>query len=396
LAAETGLEEGVQEHSWRRRVHEIIESGFGVEPLATMIHGLLVALVCLNVAAFAAATIPEVGESHGSALRAFNLVAAGVFLAEYVLRLWSCVELPFLSHMGRGRARWLFANQLLQVIDVLAFAPAIATFIVGIDFSAAIPLSFLKVARYSTPLQSLGHVLASERGPLFGALLAMITLLLVASSVMYFLERDAQPRAFRSIPDAVWWALITLATIGYGYVVPVTPLGKLFTSIFVLFGLTIFALPIGIIVSGFAQDVSRREFMITWHLVARIPLFSGLQATAVSQIMTLLQSRSCQVGEEIVRRGEEGNCMYIIASGEVIVELDDGEARLGEGEFFGEMSLLDRRPRSHNVVAAKRCRLLMLEREDLENLGRRHPEILRRVREVAARRRSEVATAPSD
>jgi voltage-gated potassium channel len=118
----------------------------------------------------------------------------------------------------------------------------------------------------------------------------------------------------------------------------------------------------------------------------RVPLFAGLNAAALAEIMTLLTSRTFESGDLIIRRGEDATVLFCIASGESIVELDDGEVRLGEGDFFGEMAVLEHRSHHHAVVAATRCRCLMLDREDLERLGRRHPEIVRRIRAVASRR----------
>ena len=133
----------------------------------------------------------------------------------------------------------------------------------------------------------------------------------------------------------------------------------------------------------------RREFAITWSLVARVPLFAGLDASAVAQIMTLLYSATYQEGDVIVRRGQPADTMFIIAAGEVIVETDQGEVRLGEGEFFGELALLEHRPHQHRVTAASKCRCLVLDRADLERFGRRHPEITRRVHEVAKKRQAD-------
>ena len=102
--------------------------------------------------------------------------------------------------------------------------------------------------------------------------------------------------------------------------------------------------------------------------------------------MTILTSRTFEPGDLVMRRGEEASALYCIASGEVIVELEDGEVRLGEGDVFGELALLEHRSHRHSIVAATRCRCLVLDRYDLERLGRRHPEIVRRIRHVASQR----------
>ena len=307
--------------------------------------------------------------------------------------MWSAVELPFGDQASPWPTRLAHALRPMLLVDLAAFALPLAALAAG-DHTAALILrliAFLKIARYSPALQSLGRVIALERAALLGAGLIMLTLLLVAGAGMYLIERHAQPDRFGTLPDALWWALVTLATVGYGDVYPVTALGKLFTAVMVLSGVGVFALPVGIIVTGFTQDLARRDFVVTWTLVARVPVFANLDAAALAQIMALLRSETFEAGEEVVRTGEPAQAMYFIASGEVAVDADGGEVRLGQGDFFGEMALIERRAHTHAVTAMTRCRLLVLEREDFERLGRRHPQILERVRATARSRAGKTA-----
>ena len=172
----------------------------------------------------------------------------------------------------------------------------------------------------------------------------------------------------------------------HGDVVPITTLGKALGGLIMIFGLGMFALPIGIIATGFSQEANRREFVITWGMVARVPIFAHLQAAAVAQIGALLYSRTYQEGEAIVRVGESADVMFFIASGEVAVEVEHGQVRLGEGDFFGEMALLYHRQREHNVTAVTKCRVLVLDKSDFERLCHREPELLSRIRSVAEAR----------
>jgi voltage-gated potassium channel len=365
----------------------------GHDPLAVAINSFLVAIICLNVVAVAAETVPSVWARFGAALERLAWLSIAVFAAEYVLRIWSAAELPFSANRNRWSARLIHAGGALQVVDLLAFLPAGAAMLLVEDqgtVSALRLLCFLKLARYSPALHSLGRVIAAERGALLGALLVMLSFLLLAGTGMYLIERDVQPIVFGTLPNALWWALVTLATVGYGDAIPLTPTGRLFTAVMIICGVAVYALPIGIIATGFAQELTRRDFMVTWTLLARVPLFAGLDAAAVAQIMTLLESRTYEAGEQIVRAGEPGESMFFIASGEVIVAADHGEVRLGQGEFFGEMSILEHRPRGHNVSAASYCRLLLLNRDDFERMGRRHPHILDQIKATAAKRGGKV------
>ena len=150
------------------------------------------------------------------------------------------------------------------------------------------------------------------------ALLVMLILLLFASTGIYFLERDAQPGAFGSIPAASWWALSTLTTVGYGDVIPVTPPGKLLGVVVMLLGVGVFALPIAIITAGFSQESMRHQFVATWSMVARIPMFANMSRVELADITKLLDTRSYDPGVPIVRAGDVGDGMYILASGEAL------------------------------------------------------------------------------
>lgn len=372
---------------FRRQVHFALEAGLGHTLAGTLVSGCMISLAVANVIACAAWSVPEIQAAHGNWIWWLDVASAMIFAGEYVLRLWSCTELPFFAQGAAWRERLRYAAQPMQIVDLLSFVPTYVGLVTGTNLWAAMMLRFLKIARYSPALHSLGRVIAAERSALFGALVIMTGLVMFGATMMYFIERTAQPVTFGSIPAAAWWSVVTLATIGYGDAVPITPLGKAFAGVMMIAGIAAFALPFGIIASGFGREATRRDFMVSWMLVARVPLFGGLDAAAVSQIITLLRSRTFDAGDVIVRRGMQGDCMYFLVSGDVVVETETGEVTLKEGDFFGEMALLEHRPRSSTVRATTRVRALVLDREDLERLARRHPAIMARIREVATSRR---------
>ena len=374
---------------WRYRVHHILDAGIGHSSAGTLLHGSLIILALVNVVACAAFSVADIRVRHGALIRFIDYASAAIFATEYILRIWSSTELPFFAAVPAWRARAHFAMRPMQIVDLMAFLPSLIGLLMGLDLWAAMMLRFLKVARYSPALHSLGRVIAAERGSLFGALVIMTGLVMFSATGMYFIEREAQPATFGSIPASIWWAVITLATVGYGDAVPVTPLGKLFASLVMIAGLAAFALPFGIIASGFGREATRRDFMVSWLLLARVPLFAGLDPAAVGQIIALLHSRMFEADEVIVRRGTPGDSMFFVVSGEVVVEADQGDIILQEGDFFGEMALLEHRPRSSSVRAATRVRALVLDREDLERLGRKHPAILQRINDTADVRRQQ-------
>ena len=180
----------------------------------------------------------------------------------------------------------------------------------------------------------------------------------------------------------MWWAIVTLGTIGYGDAVPVTPLGKLVAAVTIMCGLVMIALPVGIIANAFSDQIHRRDFLVTWGMVARVPLFNGLDATAIAQIMRLLRAQTANAGDVIVRRGDAAHSMYFIANGEVGVELEGKRISLGVGHFFGEIAVLRRARRSATVRATARTNLLVLDASDFHVLMEQEPRIAERVHTV--------------
>jgi voltage-gated potassium channel len=381
---------------WRREVHDVLEVGGVAHPAGRVVNAFIILLIVLNAVAFAAETVDDLAVRYATAFATLNVFSVIVFTIEYVLRVWSAVDIPMLSRLPHWRARLHFVLRPIMVIDFLAFAPWYLQWLFPIDLRILRVLRLfrlLKLVRYSPALQTLGRVIAEENRALFGALLIMLILLFFASTGMYLLEREAQPDKFGSIPAAAWWALATLTTIGYGDVVPITPWGKLLGGVVMLLGVGMFALPIAILATGFSQEANRHQFVVTWSMVARVPLFATLDEAEVAEIARLLYSRTYMPGVPMVRAGDPGDGLYLLASGEAVVELGTGKrAILKEGDFFGEMALLDHRRRKYDVLAKTRCRAYVLDNQAFARLSRWHPEILHRVRKLAAARREADAT----
>ena len=129
---------------------------------------------------------------------------------------------------------------------------------------------------------------------------------LLFACLLYAIEHKVQPDKFGTIPQAMWWAIVTLGTVGYGDVVPVTPLGKMVSMFAIVIGFAMIALPVAIISTAFADEVRRRDFVVTWGMLARVPLFSHLGASEIADIMRLLRAQTIEAGEVLVRRGDLG------------------------------------------------------------------------------------------
>ena len=374
----------------RREVHDVLEVAGDAHPMGRVVNGFIIVLIFLNAIAFAADTVPELAGRYRWEFAAFNAFSVIVFTVEYALRIWSAVEIPMLSRLPRWQARLRYAMRPMMIIDLLAFLPWYLHWLYPLDLRLLRVFRLfrlLMLVRYSPALQTLGRVVTDEYRALLGALLVILILLLFASSGMYLIERHMQPDKFGSIPQAAWWALATLTTVGYGDVVPVTPLGKMLGGVVMLLGVGMIALPVAIIATGFSQESTRHQFVVTWGMIARVPLFGSMDYSEIAEITKVLYTRTFMPGVPIVRASDAGDAIFIIASGEAVVEISPGQhALLKEGDFFGEMALLEHRRHKHDVVAKTRCRVYVLDSMSLARLERRHPEIMQQIRKMAEAR----------
>jgi voltage-gated potassium channel len=353
-------------------------------------------LVAVGIAAMLADTVPFIAADYDPVLRAGYYLVGAFFVAEYALRLIVAPEVPIHEHHGAAWARLHWAVSLGGILDLLCALPAIAAL-------ARVPSTSLfgfvwafKYIRYSPGLASLGRVVRKAQQALLSVLLGFAIVLLTAASIAYLVERHANPEAFGSIPAALWWAIVTMTTTGYGDVVPQTIAGRILGGVVMMSGILVFALWAGILASGYAEELRRREFLRTWELVAKVPFFHNIGASLIAEVARLLLPREFPAGAVIMRRGQAGDCMYFIIDGEVEIRLQTQELYLGPGQFFGEVALLTGAPRNATVVAAQACTLLSLDIVDFHELLARHPELARIIHEEAEQRPGDVAPSPLD
>ena len=222
----------------------------------------LIGLIFLNVLAFILESVEPIYRDHGRLFEGFEVFSVVVFTIEYIGRLWSCTHLPQYSSTGKGHLR--FMREPLNVIDVLAILPFYLPFL-GVDLRFMRTLRLLrilriaKLGRYFTALSLMGRVFVQKREELILTSVIMGILLIVASSGIYYFEFGAQPEAFPSIPAAMWWAVTTMTTVGYGDVAPVTGWGKLFAAFVQITSIGLFALPTGILGAGFVAEIEAQK-----------------------------------------------------------------------------------------------------------------------------------------
>jgi len=376
----------------KHRLYEILERGRPDDTTSRVVDGALIVLIVANVAAAAAATVEPFYARYEEAFWVFEVISVAIFTVEYLCRLWTCTEHFSMSHQSPLKARMRFVLSPFGLIDLLAILPFYIAFFLPIADLRSLRifrlLRLLKLARYSPALATLWEVLVNERRALLAALLIMVMLLVTSSTAIYYVERTAQPDDFGSIPAAMWWAVATLTTVGYGDVVPVTALGRAIGGLVMILGLAMFALPVGIIASGFAAEIHRRDFVVTWGMVARVPIFKRLDAFSISRIANLLRARMVPVNTVIFRRGDPADAMYFISSGVVEVDVAPESLRLRDGNFFGEIGLLRDMPRSATVRTVTQCRLLALDKNDFRDLLESDSDLREAITEVAEQRMS--------
>ena len=375
--------------SLRRRVYEIIEPGIKRDGLARLFERIAVVIILASVAGAVLSTLSTLEPEARRALFAAEIVYSAFFVAEYGLRLWTTPEHPVFGGIsGLGGLR-SYALTPLLLLDALGLVPVVLL-PVAPNASGAIllfqVLRFFRLARYSPALATVGRVLVSEWRPLIASGMIGFGLLLIASTGMYLIEGAMQPKSFGSIPAAMYWAIVTVVTVGYGDVVPVTPLGKLFTGFVVIGGLIFFALPVAIIATGFLAEIRRQDFIVNYGMVARVPAFDGLDAAALSELVGLLRARRIPRDSIIIRKGDEGDSMYFIASGEVEVVLAHATVKLREGDFFGEIAVLGRIKRTATVIARSTCDLLVLDAADVVKFMEQNPRVEAVLKEAASSR----------
>ncbi|TXR51343.1 ion transporter [Reinekea thalattae] len=230
---------------------------------------VLIGLIALNVLAIILESVTEFEQQHQLALQLFDYFSVSVFTIEYLLRVWSCVELAGYEDDTPAKARLKYIFTPLAVFDFLAIAPFYLAFFISLDLRFLRVVRLLRVfklTRYSGAMNLVLDVFKEESSAFFAAFFVLITLLILASSGIYLIEHDIQPEVFGSIPDAMWWAMATLTTVGYGDSVPVSAGGKIFGGLITIIGMGMVALPAGILASGFIDQVHRRRSLYSNQL----------------------------------------------------------------------------------------------------------------------------------
>ena len=350
---------------------------FGASPSARL------SVLVLGLTALTAYTVPELQRVAGGWLSACLWSCLGYFAIDTAVRAHAA---------SQGGKIWSHICSFSGFVDVISVVAVPIALLCGVPTTTAWLLAslwILKLAQDSPGFAQLQRVFVVEAKALASVFALFLIVLFLSSAAMFVIERHAQPTAFNSMPQALWWAVVTLTTTGYGDKVPITDLGRLLGGIVMICGIATFGLSTGILATGFAAETRRRNFIRTWDLVSKVPFFQSLDPAAITEITHLLRLLEVPERTAIIRRGKIGDCMYFIAAGEVQVDVKPTPVRLGSGAFFGELALLGDSVRSANVTTTMPSTLLILDLADFRTFTANHPDLKRAIDAEAQRRMNE-------
>ena len=251
-------------HATKEKVHGLLHPEIvGDSRWDKIINAFIITLIIANVAAVMLETVPSMTDTvaERNFFHYFDLVSVIIFTIEYVLRVWSSNHEEKYRHSVWGRLKYMVSPGAL--IDLMAILPFYIHVFIGLDLRMLRILRLLRFFRlfrltaYMKATQVVVNVFKSKFNELMIALVLTIFLLIIASCLVYFAEHNAQPEDFSSIPATMWWAIVSLTTVGYGDMTPVTVAGKIFTGLILLAGVAMLALPAGIITSGFLEEIRK-------------------------------------------------------------------------------------------------------------------------------------------
>ena len=243
----------------KRKVHILLDPTESDGKLHKAINILIISLIILNAFAIIIETVKSVYIKNKIFFDYLELITIVVFSTEYILRVWSCTAIEKYSHPVWGRLKYIFS--LGGLVDLIAILPFFIPYLVKYDllFIRILRLfrflRFLKLSRYFKASKVIARVFSSKKEELVLSLVIILFLIVSASILMYYTEHEVQPDKFSSIPETMWWSVATLTTVGYEHFYPITTLGKTLTSIISILGVGMFALPAGILASGFSDEL---------------------------------------------------------------------------------------------------------------------------------------------
>lgn len=256
-------------HSLRSKVFQVLEHDLYATPISRLINLFLIALIAANVFAVVLESEPAISDKYGDWFYYFELVSVTIFTCEYLLRVWCCIDKVKYKGLSSVRARIRYIISPISLIDLIAILPFFISLFINID------LRYLRLLRVMRLMKLTHHfsgfnvfitVVSKEAKSIAIAVMVMLFLIIIAASLMYTLENQQQPEVFGSILHSLWWAVVTMTTVGYGDVTPITNLGKVVATFIMLLGVGLVALPAAILAARFGEELRERKQRLNIHI----------------------------------------------------------------------------------------------------------------------------------
>lgn len=250
-------------HTIKKKTFTLLHPEVGNTKWDRAFNAFIIFLILLNVIAVMLETVPPIYEQHKTFFHYFDMASVGIFSIEYILRVWSANHEAKYRHPIKGRIKYIFSFGAL--IDLLAILPFYLHSFFGFDLRILRILRLLRFLRlfrltsYMKATRLILNVFKATINELLLSLVLAVFLIIISSCLIFFCEHLVQPDKFTSIPGTMWWSVITLTTVGYGDMYPITVLGKILTSVILLAGVALFALPAGIITAGFLDEIRKNR-----------------------------------------------------------------------------------------------------------------------------------------
>jgi voltage-gated potassium channel len=242
----------------RKWAYNLLEPSATGSRAAKSVELLLIMLIFLNILAIILESVKDVNAEYGDFFHELEKFSVIIFTIEYFLRLWTAPENPKYHRPIRGRLK--YASTTMAMIDLLSIVPFYLSFLTfDMRFIRIVRLfrliRVLKIARYLKALHIIQAVLRERKEQIVLSIMFIIFLLVMVSTLMYYVEHEAQPELFSSIPETMWWGIETLTTVGYGDMIPITTPGRILGGMIAILGIGLFALPAGILSSGLTEHL---------------------------------------------------------------------------------------------------------------------------------------------
>ncbi|WP_019029111.1 ion transporter [Colwellia piezophila] len=248
--------------SYRAKVYQLLEGHSNISIAAKFINLLLIILIITNVIAAIFESESTYHQQYLFEFALFEFISLSIFCAEYLLRLWCCVEAEEYAHLPKSKARLQYVFTPLALIDLIAILPFIIAMFFSIDLRSLRlirVLRLLKLTHYFKGFNIFITVITKEFKSITAAMMVMLFLIIIAASLMHAIEGKIQPETFGSILRALWWSVVTMTTVGYGDVVPITAIGKVIATLIMLIGVGLVALPAGMLAARFGEELRERK-----------------------------------------------------------------------------------------------------------------------------------------